>query len=590
MARALVALGYEHVPEVGGRGEFARRGGILDVFPAGQPWPVRAEWFGDEVDSLRAFDPADQRGSGPVDAAALLPASEFLLGPGTREALETRLGRQAKRLSETLAADLARFDDGSLGDAAELWGGDLAPATALDHLGDAIWIVDEPVEVAEAAAFLVEQAEQRRLELEQAGELPTGWAAAYPEPRAWKQALLAARTLELTWEPDAEGAPPGGNPFGWHEPALPPAPLGSLGGDRAPLARARAPGSSLASDQSARLEEILAETTSWPRRSASLAEPLAAGGLALVQRSLNGGFGGGPDGLVLVTDRELFGTVRVRRPRAMRRVVPRDLLERLEPGDVVVHVDHGVARYDGLVRRPAGGRGDEERDFLELHFAGADRIWVPVEQIDRVSRYAGADQAPLSPSRRRGVGSVPGRRVRKAVTDLARDLLALYAARSAVRGRAFGEDTPWQAELEAAFPYEETPDQLRAVDEVKADMERDRPMDRLVGGDVGYGKTEVALRAAFKAVQDGKQVAVLVPTTVLAVAAPRHLPPALRGLSRHGAHRSAASCPGPSSRRRWPGSRRAAWTSSSAPTACSARTSASATSACSSSTRSSASA
>ena len=514
MARALVALGYEHVPEVGGRGEFARRGGILDVFPAGQPWPVRAEWFGDEVDSLRAFDPADQRGSGPVDAAALLPASEFLLGPGTREGLETRLGRQAKRLSETLAADLARFDDGSLGDAAELWGGYLAPATALDHLGDAIWIVDEPVEVAEAAAFLVEQAEQRRLELEQTGELPTGWAAAYPEPRAWKQALVAARTLELTWEPDAEGAPPGGNPFGWHEPALPPAPLGSLAGT---VRRWRDEGARvvLASDQSARLAEILADDDILAAPVSVVREPLAAGGLALVDRSLNGGFGGGPDGLLFVTDRELFGSVRVRRPRAMRRVVPRDLLERLEPGDVVVHVDHGVARYEGLVRRPAGGRGSEERDFLELHFAEAGRIWVPVEQIERVSRYAGGEHPQLS---RLGGGEWQRARtrVRKAVGDLARDLLALYAERARAPGRTFGEDTPWQAEMEAAFPYEETPDQLRAAYEVKEDLERDTPMDRLVVGDVGYGKTEVALRAAFKAIQAGTQVAVLVPTTVLA--------------------------------------------------------------------------
>jgi transcription-repair coupling factor (superfamily II helicase) len=514
VAATLVGLGYESVPEVGGRGEFARRGGILDVFPAGQSWPVRAEWFGDEVESLRSFDPADQRGRGPVEEAVLLPASEFLLGPDTRTALETRLGRAAARLPEVLAADLERFTTGTLGDAAEVWAGHLAPSTALDHLGAAIWVLDEPAEIAAAAESLHEQDAQRRAEMERSGELPARWASAYPEPREWKRVLVGARTLELTWEPDAEGAPPGGNPFGWHEPALPPAAVGHLP-DTVQRWRDEGGRVVLASDQSARLAEILAEAGLEVAPVSTISEPIPSGGIALVDRSLNGGFVGGPEGLVLVTDRELFGTVRVRRPRAMRRVVPRDLLERLEPGDIVVHVDHGVARYAGLVRRPAGGAGSEERDYLELHFAEAGRIWVPVEQIERVTRYAGGEDPQLS---RLGGGEWQRARtrVRKAVGDLARGLLALYAGRAHAEGRPFGEDTPWQAEMEAAFPYEETPDQLRAAIEVKDDLERDVPMDRLVVGDVGYGKTEVALRAAFKAIQAGTQVAVLVPTTVLA--------------------------------------------------------------------------
>jgi transcription-repair coupling factor (superfamily II helicase) len=234
--------------------------------------------------------------------------------------------------------------------------------------------------------------------------------------------------------------------------------------------------------------------------------------VTLVGRSLNAGFAGGPDGLVVVTDRELFGAVRVRRPKALRRVVPRDILERLVAGDLVVHVDHGIARYERMLRRGAPG---EERDYLELSFEGGDRIFVPVEQITRVTRYAGAERPTLS----RLGGSEWARtkaRVRRAVADLADDLLRLYAGREAAAGHAFAPDTPWQQELEASFPYEETADQVRAIREVKADMETGRPMDRIVVGDVGYGKTEVALRAAFKAVQDGRQVAVLVPTTVLA--------------------------------------------------------------------------
>jgi transcription-repair coupling factor (superfamily II helicase) len=508
--RSLVELGYESVPEVSGRGEFARRGGIVDVFPAGQPLPVRIEWFGDEVESLRAFDPADQRGVGALEETALLPASEFI----PRADLRERLGRLAAKLPDSLATDLAKLETGVLGDAAEIWAGHLAPATALDHLGESIWLIDEPADVAAAVEFLQAQSEERRAELERLGELPKGWPGAYPEPRDWKRRFHEARTLELTWESDAPHAPPGGNPFGWHEPVVPLVAIGDL----APaLARLRAEGSRvvLTSDQSARLSEVLADSDVLVTPVNRLSEAPGVGGLALVDRSLNTGFAGGPDGLVVVTDRELFGSVRVRRPRALRRVVPRDLLERLQPGDAVVHIDHGVARYQGLVRRAAGGDQDEERDFLELHFAGRDRIWVPVEQIDRVSRYAGGEEPVLS-KLGGGEWQRAKSRVKRAVGDLAKELLQLYSSRAKAHGRAFGEDTPWQGEMEAAFPYEETPDQLRAAIEVKADLEREQPMDRLVVGDVGYGKTEVALRAAFKAIQEGTQVAVLVPTTVLA--------------------------------------------------------------------------
>ncbi len=512
--RELIDLGYEALPEVAGRGEFARRGGIVDVFPAGQPLPIRLEWFGDEIESLRAFDPANQRGVRAVEKVELLPASEFLVGAGAGDRLRTKLGRLAERLPADLAADLAHLEHGQLADAAEIWAGQLAPQTGLDHIGDEIWVLDEPEDVAAAADFLWSQADERRAELEAAGILPKGWPQPYPAPREWKQHLAAARTLELTWESEAADAPPGGNPFGWHEPLLPPQAIRDLGDT---IARWRHEGSRvvLASDQSARLSELLAEADIVAAPISRLADAPPPGGLALIDRSLNSGFAGGPEGLVLVTDRELFGTVRVRRPRVLRRAVPRDVLERLQPGELVVHIDHGICRYTGMTRRSAGGDGSEERDFLELHFAEGGRMWVPVEQIERVSRYAGGENPSLS---RLGGGEWQRTksRVRRAVTDLAEELLALYSARERAHGRPVGGDSPWQQELEAAFPYEETLDQLRATAEAKSDLERGQPMDRLVVGDVGYGKTEVALRAAFKVIADGMQVAVLVPTTVLA--------------------------------------------------------------------------
>jgi transcription-repair coupling factor (superfamily II helicase) len=541
----LLGLGYQPVIEVAGRGEFARRGGIIDVFPPGSSLPVRIELFGDEIDSLRSFDPTDQRTIGRIDSIDLLPATEFLVPVGGVEAIRAGLGRAASRLPERLAADLARFEQAAergpanaprvshpaadrpsaraleVGDAAEIWAGIVCPATGLDHVGPGTLVVlDEPGELGEAAQFLWRQADERRSELIQGGEILRDWPVTYLPSRDWKGRLVRSRSVEVTWEsesPLAEGMSmagrglSSGDLFGWREPILPAARTGrlaealdELGGDGARII--------LASDQAPRLAEVLAEAGRPVGLTSRLAEPPPPGAIALIERSLNGGFAGGPDGLAVITDRELFGSVRVRRPKALRRVVPRDILERLTPGDLVVHIDHGIARYEQMLRR--GGAG-EERDYLELSFAGGDRIYVPVEQIARVSRYSGGEHPALS--RLGGTDWLRTKqRVRKAVDDLAEELLELYASRAGAEGHAFPADSPWQGEMEASFPYEETIDQLRAIGEAKADMESRRPMDRLVVGDVGYGKTEVAIRAAFKAIQDGRQVAVLVPTTVLA--------------------------------------------------------------------------
>jgi transcription-repair coupling factor (superfamily II helicase) len=541
----LLALGYDPVLEVAGRGEFARRGGLVDIFPSAASLPIRVELFGDEIDSMRVFDPTDQRSLHAIEEVVLLPASEFLVPRGGVAEIRARVGRLPGRLSghmsERLAADLARFEEGvragtgdlgahsghvhdvaaaaralETGDAAEIWAAVLCPATGLDHLAPGtLLVLDEPGDIAESAQFLWRQAQERRTELVASGDLPDHWPEAYLSQREWKGRLLSGRTLELTWESEAATPTGGGTPmgdlFGWREPALPPARTERLAltvagwtseGDRVVLA----------SDQAPRLADLLSEQGLPTAVVDRLSEAPALGTRTLIGRSLNGGFAGGPDGLALVTDRELFGSVRVRRPKALRRVVPRDILERLISGDLVVHVDHGIARYERMLRRGSEG---EERDYLELSFAGTDKIFLPVEQINRISRYSGGENPALSK-----LGGAEWlrtkQRVKRAVTDLAKELLEIYAARAAAPGFAYPPDTPWQQELEASFPYEETLDQLRATAEVKLDMEAGRPMDRLVVGDVGYGKTEVALRGVFKAIQGGKQVAVLVPTTVLA--------------------------------------------------------------------------
>ena len=543
LLRDLLALGYDPVQEVAGRGEFARRGGLVDVFPSAATLPVRIELFGDEIDSMRTFDPTDQRSLRPVDGVVLLPASEFLVPSGGVAEVGARASHLHGRskMPERLAADLVRFEEGvhagtgelgahsghlhdvgasaralDTGDAAEVWAGVLCPATGLDHIPiGTLLVLDEPGDIADAADFLWRQADERRTELVAAGDLPGEWPTSYLGPRDWKARLLRGRTLELTWESEAASPTGGGTPmgdlFGWREPALPPARTARLGEAVAGWA-GEGERVVLTSDQAPRLADVLAEQGLPTGVVDRLVEAPAPGTRTLVGRSLNGGFAGGPDGLTFVTDRELFGSVRVRRPKALRRVVPRDVLERLTTGDLVVHVDHGIARYERMLRRGTSG---EERDYLELSFAGTDKIFLPVEQINRISRYSGGENPALSK-----LGGAEWlrtkQRVKRAVTDLAKELLEIYAARAAAPGFAYPADTPWQAELEASFPYEETLDQLRATAEVKLDMEAGRPMDRLVVGDVGYGKTEVALRGIFKAIQGGKQVAVLVPTTVLA--------------------------------------------------------------------------
>ena len=328
----------------------------------------------------------------------------------------------------------------AVGDAAEVWAAHLAPATGLDHVdAGTLLVLDEPGDLAESAAFLWRQAEERRAELVEAGELPADWPSGYLGPREWKGRLVASRTLELTWEsvpPEdsslARGALSSGDPFGWREPSLPPGRAGRLleAVDTWRRENARVV---LASDQAPRLAELLAEEGRPTAVVSRVGEAPPPGAVVLVERSLNGGFSGGPDGLTFVTDRELFGTVRIRRPKALRRVVPRDILERLTPGDLVVHIDHGVARYEQMLRR--GGAG-EDRDYLELSFAGGDRIFVPVEQIARISRYSGGERPALS--KLGGTDWLRAKqRVRKAVDDLAEDLLQLYATRAQARGHAY---------------------------------------------------------------------------------------------------------------------------------------------------------
>jgi len=512
LARELVDAGYDVVSLVEAPGQVARRGGLIDVFPPGADRALRIEFFGPEIESIREFDPETQRTIGQVDEARIGPASEWF---PTR----TELSALAERLDDVTGAaereELRSLRAGSL-PTPDFYGPLAIDATILDHLKrDALVIVDEREAVDAALADLDDLSTERRSELAQRGELDPR----APLPHESKDGLRAAldghaHRAELgRW---ITGAEPGSERLPFRQAD---AYAGRLGDAARDTHRQQQRGDRVVAvtQQAQRYVEVLAEAGIDVAVSEAVPPRAPRGTVTLLQGSLPEGWTvQTPSGIVaLQTDRELFGFVKRRRSLRQRSASHRSrFLAEVSPGDFVVHADHGIARFGGIVRREVDG---QPRDYLELRYAGDDKLYVPVEQVDRVSRYNGpAGHIPRLTRLGTQEWTRARSRVREAVQIVAQDLLRLYAARQLLPGHRYAGDTPWQLEMEASFPYEETPDQVTAIAAVKADMESERPMDRVICGDVGFGKTEIAVRAAFKAMQEGYQVAVLVPTTVLA--------------------------------------------------------------------------
>ena len=499
----LLSWGYSLEPAVERPGQVARRGGIVDVFPPASELPVRIELWGRQVDSLRLFDPETQRSRGPADEVEVTPAREALFAPPWPPWTESLdLDSLSPESRQRCQRELDELRQGQASAGEHFWVPFFARGTLLEHLPpDAVVVADERQELGAVLAELERQSRDARRELEERGELPRG----LPLPHLTAAELMAAlegapRLVWLSrWAADeAEGSL-----------RLPFSPAQGYGGQLRRLVNE-------VIRESRRGTRVVIVSHQAPRLSELLAEQGAPEGVAVVHGALSGGWRleEGDARLLLLSDREVFGTSKERRPQPRRYFTVQAFLSELAPGDYVVHVDHGIARFRGLVR---SSRDGVEREYLELEYAEGDRLLVPVDQMDRVARYLGpSDHEPRLTRLGSGEWQKTKQRVRQAVTDLARELVTIYAAREVFPGHPFPADTPWQLELEASFPYLETPDQLVAIAEVKRDMESPRPMDRLICGDVGYGKTEIALRAAFKAAMDGKQVAVLVPTTVLA--------------------------------------------------------------------------
>lgn len=487
LVRSWVEIGYQPAEIVVEPGQFSRRGGILDIWPPASAFPVRLEFFGDELDTLRSFDPSSQRTIANLKAVMIGPAREYL--PVKAEGQNWL--EEGQELDEF---DLPRLHP--------------ARASVLDYLPrNALVVVDDLESVTGTAAEVEEQAVRFRNDSIAEGTLSADYPVPYLSWSEIQDQLSSLGWLELGRSTAGERMSALSQVF---------TPGNRFGGRLKPLLDAvgvychQGEQVVIVSRQSPRLQEL------WKDREGFLeleSRPQFVEGMLTDGWTLSS-----PEVVTthLLTDSEIFGWDRPK-PRHKRLEVaeaPEASYADLEVDDWVVHVDYGIGRFAGLVTRVMEG---VEREFLLVDYDQGDQLFVPVHQADRLSRYVGAEGG-VPKLTRLGTGewSTATARTREAVLEVARDLLELYAKRQVSSGYAFSADTPWQQEMEASFPYIETEDQLRAIANIKRDMESTRPMDRLLCGDVGYGKTEVALRAAFKAVMDGKQVALLVPTTILA--------------------------------------------------------------------------
>jgi transcription-repair coupling factor (superfamily II helicase) len=511
LAAQLVAFGYRREELVEHRGEFARRGAIVDVFPSTADAPIRIDLWGDEVDRLTTFGVNDQRSIADLPEARIFPARELLSSDEVRHRARELVGTEPWGREQW-----ERLAEGTHFEGMESWVPwlvtgrtlltDLLPSTAKV-------LLIEPRRMRDRAADLLAE------EADLARALASTWARdpdkEFPRLHADPDELLAGTaTTGGFWTIDSTPDSPDTavvQASGW----------GPVGGDGAGLATrltqliGQGYTVTVAADgtgSAARLHEILMEHgLDFPVLKTTSKTDIAKPGGRIVIAPLHRGCLMPNGKLAVIAESDLTGRRRAHRKAKTRRQGT-TTFEDLKSGNYVVHHQHGVGKYEGMVKRSIGG---VERDYLLVGYKGGDKLYVPSDQIDTLRQYVGGETPVLHRLGGSDFAKSKGK-VRSAVREIAQELVVLYQRRVNAEGHAFGHDTPWQREMEDAFPYVETPDQQTAIDAIKDDMQRAYPMDRLVCGDVGFGKTEIAIRAAFKAIQDGKQVAVLAPTTLLA--------------------------------------------------------------------------
>ncbi|MCD6452138.1 MAG: transcription-repair coupling factor [Acidobacteria bacterium] len=505
----LSRIGYERVDLVESPGEFAVRGGIVDIFSPLYDEPARVEFFGEKVEGIRNFDPRTQRSLSPVDELVVIPMRELVL-----DSLPPSLSQGSAEASYA-EKELSLFlEDGSLRDLIYL-----VPKEDRERLSS---YFSSPLVVFDEPALLEDEFDHLRYQFARGyeravaeGRHPLPPEALLFSPEEW---LNGKPLLELRELGPLSGI---SYPDFYYQGERVPSYRGDISRLASDLAKAKDEGVAVlivlgSEGEGERLSELLSEKGLSPvlASHSDIFDCLLPGTIAITKGELVEGIRLPALNLLILTSREIF-------PPERKKEVPRKgksafsfSLRELRVGDYVVHEEHGVGIFRGLTKMELGG---EVAEFIEIEYRGGDKLYIPFDKLHLVHKYSSGEGAPPRIDKLGGSSFAKvKRRVKRAVRDMTRELLNLYAVRKAIKGYAFGPDTPWQREFEDAFPYEETEDQLIAIAEVKRDMEEEKPMDRLLCGDVGYGKTEVAMRAAFKAVMEGKQVAVLVPTTVLA--------------------------------------------------------------------------
>ncbi len=506
LIKDLVSIGYRREYQVEHRGEFAVRGSIVDIWPSTYETPIRLDLWGDVIERLTEFSISSQRSTAEHETVKIFPCRELLPTEEIRKQAESLIGKEPWGREQW-----ERLANGEIFDGMESWLPWLTPKEKVlfDFIGD-----DGLVVVVEPSRFKDRISDLRAEETDLVTALADTWGAKHDKfpslHTEWERLLEVTNAPQWSLTVTPEGPETSIVPaHGWERTGIGQKnifqTLSTLLGDGYQVVIV-ADGDATAN----RLVEKMADEGVELQRSTGHLDPSTSSGQVIVG-TLEKGFVLADSRIAVITEAEVTGRRRTHR-RGPRRKAAVRIFEDLQPGDYVVHEFHGVARFTGLVTRTLGGI---ERDYLLLEYRGDDRLYLPTEQIDTIRPYTGGDSPSLS--RMGGTDWEKSRaRVRSAVAEIAQELVLLYQKRITTKGRAFSPDTPWQQEMEQSFPFQETPDQLSAIESVKEDMENVSPMDRLVCGDVGFGKTEIALRAVFKAVQDGTQAAVLVPTTLLA--------------------------------------------------------------------------
>ena len=526
----LVAMGYTRQAMVTAPGEFAIRGGILDFYPLYMDDPVRIELFDTDVDSIRTFSADDQRSTGKLEEISILPAAEFVWSAQSlrdiAEKLENALGKSLKRMKDGhakeqmtlhITGDIGLMRDGIVPENMLKYASFAAESASLESYfpGDGIVLFDEIGRILEVVTSLESEEKEWMVTLLEEGKIvhDAKISFSFDEVNGMLEhrrvylslfirsipGIVVKKTVTISCKPMQQ----------FH------GQMNLLKNeiDRWQQGRYNV---FIIADGEERMQKVQTILQDYEMEAKLNGKPSEAGMIAILDGDLSAGFELPFQRVVVVTDSELFQgkAKRKARPQKMTNAERIKSYSEIKPGDYIVHVHHGIGKYYGVVTLEVGGI---HKDYLDIRYRGEDKLFVPADQIDLIQKYVASGEKEPKLHKLGGTDWKKTKsKVTAAVQDIADDLIKLYAKREAEKGYAFAEDDDLQRSFENAFPYDETDDQLRSIKEVKQDMERERPMDRLLCGDVGYGKTEVAIRAAFKAVADGKQVAFLVPTTILA--------------------------------------------------------------------------